>query len=271
MEYSIFKDTMANMNYSDIEKIAKENPIVLFPIGVIEEHGPHLPLGTDVYLSYSICSEVKKQLEKLGTKAIIVPPFYWGINSVTGSFSGSFTVRRSTMKAMLVDNLLCLKNWGFEHIYLFNFHGDFEHYNAIFESINDARLDYGVNAFSLIADFMLSSYDLKGDESFLAVYKAVKPKGDMKSSDYIDFHAGALETGLMLIDFPELVNKALADTLPSSKTTADDFKIWRKGWGYARRITPSGYCGSPSEYNINIATQLKNSIVTSVVELLKNK
>lgn len=270
MEYSIFKDTMANMNYSDIEKIIKKNPVVLFPIGVIEEHGPHLPLGTDVYLSYSICSEVKKQLEKLEISSIIVPPFYWGVNNATGSFTGSFTSRRSTMKALLVDILVCLERWGFENIYLFNFHGDGDHCKTIFESINDARIDYGVNAFSLVADFMLPIYNLKGDENFLAVYKTLSPEGGFEKGNYIDCHAGALETGLMLLDFPELVNKDLADTLPSSKTNAEDFKIWRKGWKDAQKITPNGYCGSPAEYNLDMAKQIKSSLVNSVVDLLKN-
>lgn len=52
MGYSIFSDTMADMTFLQIEQAAQEKQVVLFPIAVIEEHGPHLPLGTDVYLTY---------------------------------------------------------------------------------------------------------------------------------------------------------------------------------------------------------------------------
>ena len=47
---NIFKDTMAEMTYKQIEKLVEQDAIVLFPVGIIEEHGPHLPLGTDIYL-----------------------------------------------------------------------------------------------------------------------------------------------------------------------------------------------------------------------------
>ena len=49
---NIFKDTMSEMTYEQIEKLVEQEAIVLFPVGIIEEHGPHLPLGTDIYLAY---------------------------------------------------------------------------------------------------------------------------------------------------------------------------------------------------------------------------
>ncbi|MEY8357270.1 creatininase family protein [Lachnospiraceae bacterium 54-53] len=50
---SIFADTMADMNWKEIEQMGQESVPVLFPLGVVEEHGPHLPLGTDIYMSYA--------------------------------------------------------------------------------------------------------------------------------------------------------------------------------------------------------------------------
>lgn len=55
MNYSIFTDTMADLDWREIENKGRQKVPVLFPLGVIEEHGPHLPLGTDIYLSYAIC------------------------------------------------------------------------------------------------------------------------------------------------------------------------------------------------------------------------
>jgi len=89
---NIFEGTMAHMTYLQIEEAAREGTSVLFPIGVIEEHGPHLPLAVDVYGSYLQSRGVKSELERKGIKSLIAPPFYWGINVATGSFGGSFKV-----------------------------------------------------------------------------------------------------------------------------------------------------------------------------------
>ena len=46
--YSIFHETMADMTWLEVERAARNGAVVLWGLGVIEEHGPHLPLGTDV-------------------------------------------------------------------------------------------------------------------------------------------------------------------------------------------------------------------------------
>ena len=55
---SIIKDTMVTNNWQEVEKAGTDKLPVLFPLGVIEEHGPHLPLGADIYWSYSMCAMV---------------------------------------------------------------------------------------------------------------------------------------------------------------------------------------------------------------------
>jgi creatinine amidohydrolase len=72
---NIFEETMAHMTYVQIEAAAQEGTIVLFPVGVVEEHGPHLPLAVDVYGAYLQSREVKSELEKKGIKSLIAPPF----------------------------------------------------------------------------------------------------------------------------------------------------------------------------------------------------
>jgi len=71
----IFENTMAHMTYVEIEQAAKEGEIVLFPIAVIEEHGPHLPLAVDVYGAYLQSRRVKAELKKKKIKSLIAPPF----------------------------------------------------------------------------------------------------------------------------------------------------------------------------------------------------
>jgi hypothetical protein len=51
--YSIFDGTMVDMSMPAVEQAAKDHAAILWPMGVIEEHGPALPLGTDIYQSYA--------------------------------------------------------------------------------------------------------------------------------------------------------------------------------------------------------------------------
>lgn len=266
MSHSIFEETMADMAYPDIERAARERACVLLPIGVIEEHGPHLCLGTDIYLSHALCRKVKQRLASWGQEAMIAPPFYWGINFITGAFPGSFTVRKATLRAMLVDILASLKRWGFENVFLLNMHGDPQHNLTILEAVQEARVDEGVRAHAILDSFDVQRFGLSGREPYILVHKS-GPSFD-GPDDFMDLHAGALETSLMAAFFPGLTNQDLARTLDSSKTTSEDLQVWRKGWSDARRTTPLGYCGNPSRINAEGAARAMETHAESISETI---
>ncbi len=134
MSYSIFSETMADMTYQQVEDAARRKLPVLFPIAVIEEHGPHMCLGTDTYLAYNLARDVKKGLLAARVESIIAPVYYWGINAAMNGFAGSFSVKQETMASVLLELIECLKNWGFENIFLLNIHGDYEHNPAMTEA-----------------------------------------------------------------------------------------------------------------------------------------
>ena len=83
MNTSVFKGTMAEMSYPQIEAAIQQQAAVLLPVSVIEEHGPHLCTGTDMYLTGVVCRKIRDELQQQGKSTVIAPPFYWGINSIT--------------------------------------------------------------------------------------------------------------------------------------------------------------------------------------------
>ena len=111
--YSIFHETMVDMAWPDIEKAAKAGAVVLMATAVIEEHGPHMSCGTDTYLGYLLCKLTRRQLESKGVKAVIAPPFFWGVNSATHVFPGTFAIQPETAKVLLWDIFASLKSMGF--------------------------------------------------------------------------------------------------------------------------------------------------------------
>ncbi len=240
--YSIFDGTMADMTYVQIEKAAKEKAIIIFPIGVIEEHGPHMPLAVDTYGAYLQAKLVKGELEKKGIQALITPPFYWGINNATGSFAGSFTVREETMVNVLWDTLASLKRWGFDRVFFTNHHGDADHNQAILKAIQKARVDTGIRAYYVLEEAMAKRLGLTGKEPHILVFQGAPAP----PSKYIEVHAGGGETSFMWYYFPDVVNLEIWKTLKSTDLTLQDLMVWRRGWDEARKVTPLGYFGDPT-------------------------
>jgi len=97
---NIFEETMAHLTYVQIERAAEEGTPVLFPVGVIEEHGPHLPLAVDVYGSYLQSRIIRSELEKKGVSVLIAPPFYWGsISQLVRLAAPSLRERRRSFRS----------------------------------------------------------------------------------------------------------------------------------------------------------------------------
>jgi creatinine amidohydrolase len=264
MGYSIFSDTMADMTYQQIERAAEQKLPVLFPIAVIEEHGPHMVLGTDTYLTYNICKMVRKGLHELGLDSLIAPPYYWGVNVATNGFAGSFTVKPETMVSVLCDLLECLKSWGFKNIFLFNVHGDFKHIQSIINAAKNVYEEHGVRVYFIVSDFFIKRAGLSGEEPYIITQPA-KPE---PPAEYLDIHAGGSETSLMVKNFSELVNIDLARSLKSSLTTLDGLKIWRQGGKKAREVTPLGYCGNPSEIDLEKANEFEKRTSKDIPQII---
>ena len=170
---NILDETMAHLSYVEIEKAAEEGTPVLFPIGVIEEHGPHLPLAVDVYGSYLQSRIIKSELEKKGIKVLIAPPFYWGINVATASFGGSFSCREETVISVLWDAMASLKRWGFDQVFFVNHHLDGGHVKAVDKAIQKARSEIGIKAYWITDPFVANRLGYKGDEDHLILHKSL--------------------------------------------------------------------------------------------------
>lgn len=253
MGYSIFDETMVDLPWTKVEDEIKNGAIVLLPTAVIEAHGPHMGLGVDTYGSYIKCKLVKNLLNSKGTKTLIAPPYYWGINNMTGSFPGSFTVRKSTMKALIYDILSSLSRWGVKYVFNINHHGDSEHCKTLFEAIKEARIDIGIRAYSIISEFDAERFNFSGEEHHILICKEKEKSSKSNSAtnnEYIDIHAGAGETSMMNKYFPGQVDEAKAKKLKSTDLKYEDLLQWRKGWSDARKVTPLCYFGAPAKYEM---------------------
>jgi len=263
--YSVFNETMADMTWQEVEKAAEEGAVILLPTAVIEEHGPHMGCGVDTYLAYQTCQLARHELESRGIKALIVPPFYWGINRTTHVFPGTFTVRDKTMKAVLEDILASLKSWGFNYIFNINWHYDGAHLSTLIRTIISAQQSLGINIRFVMPDSDVARFGLKGDEPFILVHKT--PLEEEESQEYLDLHAGAGETGIMAAHFPGQVDMELAMRLESTKLTMRDVREWVTN---ARKVTPLGYFGDPASARIEEDGKYHRAFCVNIAESIAN-
>jgi creatinine amidohydrolase len=214
---AVFNNTMVRMTWQEVKMAATNKAIVLVPVSVVEEHGPHMDLSPDISITSHICSKMKASLEKENIQTVIAPPYYWGINISTGDFPGSFNLKESTMKLVLSEIIANMNKWGFKKFYLINIHGDPNQISAIthIASILDTIGSQEV-------------YDITRlpDSSNPPVIPSRNP-----GAYEPDYHAGANETKVVWAIEPSIVRTDIAGTL--------------KPQSY---FSPLGYVGDPANY-----------------------
>ncbi len=239
------RETMINLTWLEVQEKAAWGACVLLPLGVIEEHGPQLCLGTDIYTAITYCRFVQERLAQQGVEAIIAPPFYWGICQATGGFIGSFRIRPETARELLIDILHSLREFGFTRIFGLNAHGDIAQQLAIMEAFKAVAGIDGLIATYLFPRNLLHHYGLTGEEAYLC---PIEPQTISVSASAVpDIHAGDIETATIHAFYPGLARIEIAEQLPPRSVADDQIMDWLLG-GKTKDISPEGYLGNPREY-----------------------
>lgn len=239
---SVFAGTMADMTYVELDQAIDGGAVALWAIGAIEEHGPHLPLATDVYVPSAQLLQIQKSLADKKISSVIVPAYYWGVNRVTGAFPGSIDIRPEVMTELMKDVFRSLTAAGFKQVYCITGHYDAAHSRAIIEAVRASNNGTDVKIHYVVPKPLADRVGLKSNDPGFLV--ANIPAGNPPA--HPDLHAGEAETSMMLGVAPEVVRKELITALKPTDLTAKDVETWRKGYDDAKRVTPLGYLGDPA-------------------------
>jgi creatinine amidohydrolase len=104
----------------EIEALDRERTVVILPVGSVEQHGRHMPVGTDTILAHTISLAAAARLA--GRVAVLPPPWY-GFSAHHMRFAGTVTLRAETMIALCEDIAASVIAHGFCRLLIVNGHG----------------------------------------------------------------------------------------------------------------------------------------------------
>ncbi|MBP0491496.1 creatininase family protein [Pararoseomonas indoligenes] len=263
--YSVFTDTMADMTYPEVAEAAERGAVVLWALGVIEQHGPHLPLATDVYVPMAVLRQAKALLAERGIESIIAPPFYWGINAVSSSFPGSIKVRAPVMIELIKDVFASLGGDGFRRIFCLSGHGDAQHNRTIYDGIVAGCGPETIEGHFVLAPVMRDRLELDPADPRLVTYG----KASSGTPGNLDIHAGESETSVLLHECMEACRCELIPGLRPTNLGMEDLKVWRQGGKQALKVTPMGYFGDPAAATAEKGREFLRQNAASVADAIE--
>ena len=195
---------MSEMSWVQYQrKLQQEDAPVLVPIGATEQHGPHLPLGTDWMIALAVAKEAAKQ-----TGGVVASHLTYGYKSAIHSgggnhFPGTTSLDGSTLIRVLADILKEIARHGAKKIVMVDIH--YENHWFVTEgcAIAIRELQYGgIDDVRIIKPRLDAACDINVTTAFYE--EGTFPGMALE-------HAGKLETSCMLYLYPELVQ---VDTYP---------------------------------------------------------
>lgn len=203
------------------QAIQQSKGTCLLPFGILEKHGPHLPLGTDL-LNVRYASLQAAQQEY----AVVFPEYYFGQIFEAKHEPGTVAYSMELQLKLLQETTDEMARNGCKKIVIVNGHGGNEHLLPFFAQAQlDKPHDYVV-------------YVLDGERS--------RSGGPAKKSTGIDYHAGENETANTMVSHPELVHldRAASESGADEKRLNLPETVYTGIWWYAR--FPNHYSGDGS-------------------------
>jgi creatinine amidohydrolase len=231
-----------------------QNPdlVVFLPCGALEQHGPHLPLGTDGLLSGAIATTIAERVNGL-----VAPTLSYGYKSQPKSgggqhFPGTTSLDGHSLSQITRDLVREFARQGVKNLVIVD--GHYENQWFLTEGIDLALRDIGSS--TALKIMRLEYWDFCTPETLATVFPDGFPGFALE-------HAAVIETSLMVYFYPELVNLDLIPDDPPADFPPYDLYPTRQEW-----VPPSGVLssaqGATAAKGQLIATQVADRIAAAV-------
>jgi creatinine amidohydrolase len=229
-----------------VSAVAKAGGVCVIPMGIMEKHGPHLPLGTDLFEAREVATTAARK-----EYAVVFPPYFTGQIFEARHQPGAMAYSTDLMWKMLEETCNELSRNGLKKIVLLNGHGG-----------NNSFVQYFCQAqLATPKDYIVVLFQPSPDESSQKAINA------LKKTKY-DGHAGEEETSMMYFIRPDLVHSGIANSQSGEdQARLKDLPFGYTGiWWYAR--FPNHYAGDGSQYSKELGELLIKSDADQLAQLI---
>ncbi|PYV40514.1 MAG: creatininase [Acidobacteria bacterium] len=106
--------------WPELGDVAKKQPVVVLPIGSVEDHGRHLPLDTDNFIIWTICESAA---QKAGGDILLLPQIPYGFETHHMDFPGTIDIGMEHLLHFVLDITKSVARHGFKRILIADGHG----------------------------------------------------------------------------------------------------------------------------------------------------
>jgi creatinine amidohydrolase len=226
--------------------------VVLVPVGSVEPHGPHLPLGTDTLISEAAMQRAAHRLDRRALEVLLAPAVPYGVTDFATGFAGAVSIPASVLTAYLravVDGFLVDPRVA--HVCLVNNHLEPAHDAAVRAAVDGLNPTRTSVACPLIRRWARTLSD------------------EFKRGAC---HAGQYETSLVLAHAPHLVDQDRATALPDVAVSLSE-QIRSGVYTFAGMGMSQAYAGGPGRASADegndLADRLATMIETEILERMQ--
>jgi creatinine amidohydrolase len=242
----------ADLTYTRIQELLDSSkvPVLLWPVGSTEPHGPHSPLSTDPIISIGIAERVARRLaDDPDLAVLILPTLAYAVTRYTAGFAGAIHVGEDTLRSMIVDVCGSLAAQGFPHVVLVNNHFEPEHVQTLHRALDELEAE-GIRA------------------GYLDLTRRERARRLTEEFKLGECHAGRYETSLVLAQEPELVDREAMAPLPYVPVSLPE--VIAAGMKDFRDMGLSeAYCGAPAEATAEEGEASYETLADMTVELIR--
>lgn len=211
---------LENMTMNEFKKYVRNTKTIVFPFGTIEEHGSHLPLNTDALIIREALNLAAKR-----RKFFLAPVLWYGVCTTTRDHPGTIGITSETLRRLSSDLVTEAYRKGLRNFLLISGHGGSLHMSALKETAEEL-----VEHLKGIKIAALTPYDL--------LWKELSEIAETPN----DYHAGELETSIVLYLSPQFVKGRAREEypqIPKPFSVKNKVKYWPGGvWGDPGKASP---------------------------------
>ncbi len=255
---------LAELSFTRLDALDRRRTVVIFAVSPLEEHGPHLPVGTDLFHAEFFSRELAKRLvkEKPDWTVLLGPPLPIGASAFDQA--GTLLVRARTVRNATLDYGAALARHGFQYILVTNGHAGPRHVVALEEAAAVVSRRYGVRMLSVSGPVLWKF--LRGRLTDRLEPLLGRPLTDAEREALRgDVHGGLWETSLLMRVRPELVDAAYSSLPPVRFPILDALRK-----NYPLRLgNRMGYIGAPAAAQVEFGEVARRMLLDVVWEIAR--